>query len=69
MIYERQLATGLLSKTVSFRLFVSGNVGAKEIERLIAKLQLDKEILADPDGNGDLDALKEQMDRDEGKEQ
>jgi hypothetical protein len=26
-------------------------VGVKEIERLIAKLQLDKEILADPDGD------------------
>ncbi len=27
--------------------FVSGQVGVKEIERLIKKLQLDKEILAD----------------------
>jgi hypothetical protein len=46
---ERELATGLLSKSASFRLVVSGEVGVKEIERLIAKLQLDKEILADPD--------------------
>jgi hypothetical protein len=26
---------------------VSGNIGVKEIERLIKKLELDKEILAD----------------------
>jgi hypothetical protein len=45
---ERELTTGLLSKTASFRLIVSGDVGAKEIERLIAKLELDKDILADP---------------------
>lgn len=48
---ERELTTGLLSKNASFRLIVSGEVGVKEIERLIAKLQLDKEILADPDGD------------------
>jgi hypothetical protein len=47
---ERELTTGLLSKSCSFRLIVSGDVGVKEIERLIAKLQLDKEILADADG-------------------
>jgi hypothetical protein len=44
---ERELTTGLLSKDASFRLIVSGNVGVKEIERLIKKLELDKEILAD----------------------
>jgi hypothetical protein len=48
---ERELTTGLLSKNASFRLIVSGNVGVKEIERLIAKLQLDKEILADQDSD------------------
>ena len=48
---ERELTTGLLSKNASFRLIVSGEVGVREIERLIAKLQLDKEILADPDGD------------------
>ncbi len=51
MAGERELVTGLLSKDASFRLVVSGNVGVKEIERLIAKLQLDKEILADEDGD------------------
>jgi hypothetical protein len=45
---ERELTTGLLAKDASFRLIVSGNVGVKEIERLIKKLELDKEILADP---------------------
>ena len=41
------LATGMLAKDASFRLIVTGNVGVKEIERLIKKLELDKEILAD----------------------
>jgi hypothetical protein len=33
--------TGLLSKSASFRLIVSGAVGVKEIELLIRKLELD----------------------------
>ena len=44
---ERELTTGLLAKGTNFRLIVSGHVGVKEIEMLIKKLQLDKEILAD----------------------
>jgi hypothetical protein len=44
---ERELTTGLLSKGASFRLIVSGKIGVKEIERLIKKLELDKEILAE----------------------
>jgi hypothetical protein len=49
---ERELTTGLLSEDSSFRLIVSGQVGVKEIERLIKKLELDKEILADdPDAD------------------
>jgi hypothetical protein len=44
---ERELTSGLLSKDSSFRIIVSGAVGVKEIERLIKKLQLDKEILAE----------------------
>ncbi|PNG26438.1 hypothetical protein [Methylocella silvestris] len=51
---ERELTTGLLSKGASFRLIVSGRIGEKEIERLIKKLELDKEILADQDDD-DLD--------------
>ena len=50
---ERELTTGLLSKDASFRLIVSGEIGVKEIERLIKKLELDKEILADADSSGD----------------
>jgi hypothetical protein len=46
---EREVTTGLLSKNASFHLIVSGEVGVKEIERLIAKLQRNKEILADAD--------------------
>jgi hypothetical protein len=46
---ERELTTGLLSKEASFRLIVTGKIGEKEIDRLIKKLQLDKEILSDPD--------------------
>jgi hypothetical protein len=44
---ERELTTGLLAKDASFRLIVSGTIGVREIERLIRKLELDKEILAD----------------------
>jgi hypothetical protein len=46
---ERELTTGLLAKDASFRLLVNGHVGVTEIDRLIRKLELDKEILADPD--------------------
>jgi len=49
MAGERELTTGLLAKDASFRLIVTGNIGVKEIERLIKKLELDKEILADLD--------------------
>jgi hypothetical protein len=44
---ERVFATGPLSKSASFRLIVAGKVGKKEIEHLIAKLMIDKEILAE----------------------
>jgi hypothetical protein len=40
---------GLFKKNSRFRLIVTGNIGVKEIERLIKKLELDKEILADQD--------------------
>jgi hypothetical protein len=36
-----------LAKEASFRLIVNGKIGVKEIERLIQKLEIDKEILAD----------------------
>lgn len=44
---ERELAAGLLSKDAGFRLIVTGAIGVKEIERLIAKLELDKDILSE----------------------
>jgi hypothetical protein len=49
MAGERELTTGLLAKGASFRLIVTGAIGVKEIDRLIQKLQIDKEILADQD--------------------
>lgn len=49
---ERELTTGMLAKDASFRLIVSGKIGVKEIERLIQKLEIDKEILADDDDHG-----------------
>lgn len=53
MAGERELVAGLLSKEANFRVVVSGPVGVKEIERLIQKLELDKEILADQEGGDD----------------
>jgi len=44
---ERELKSGLLGKETRFRLLVTGAVGAKELERLIASLDLDKKILED----------------------
>lgn len=50
MAGERELTTGILSRSgASFRLIVNGKIGEKELERLIQKLELDKEILADAD--------------------
>jgi hypothetical protein len=47
---ERELTTGMLSNSgASFRLIVSGQIGEKEIDRLIRKLAIDKEILAEAD--------------------
>lgn len=48
---ERCWAGGPLSQSAGFRLFVNGKIGAKEIGRLITKLELDKEILSEPDGS------------------
>jgi hypothetical protein len=56
MAGERELTSGLLSKNANFRLIVSGTIGAKEIERLIKKLEFDKEILADQSADQDEEA-------------
>jgi hypothetical protein len=55
MAGEPELTIGLLSKDASFRLIVSGAVGVKEIERLIKKLELDREILADTEDEDEAD--------------
>lgn len=47
--HERVLQSGMLSKAASYRVIVSGPVGVSEIDRLLKKLEVDKEILADPD--------------------
>lgn len=52
---ERVLSDGLLSKTATYRVIVSGPIGPKEIDRLIKKLEVDKEILSDTDGADDED--------------
>lgn len=52
-VHERVLQSGMLSKQASYRLIVSGHVGEREIERLLKKLEMDKEILADPDPEPD----------------
>ena len=48
-VHERVLQSGMLSKQASYRVIVSGPVGEAEIDRLLKKLEMDKEILADPD--------------------
>ena len=50
------LTSGLLSKDANFRLIVSDPIGAKEIERVIKKLEFDKEILADQSADEDSEA-------------
>jgi hypothetical protein len=48
-VQERVLQSGMLSKTASYRVIVSGHVGETEIERLLRKLEMDKDILAESD--------------------
>ena len=49
MIQDREFMSGVLAKDASFRLIVRGNIGVKEIERLIEKLEIDRQILAEQD--------------------
>ena len=48
-VHERVLQSGMLSKLASYRVIVSGPVGEAEIDRLLRKLEMDREILADPE--------------------
>jgi hypothetical protein len=52
-IHERVLQSGMLSRQTSYRVIVSGPVGIAEIDRLIAKIEVDKDILAEPDPRTD----------------
>ncbi len=47
--HERVLQSGMLSRTASYRVVVSGPIGEAEIDRLLKKLEMDREILADPE--------------------
>jgi len=47
MTGERVLQDGILSQNATYRIIVNGKVGPKEIDRLIKKLEVDKEILAE----------------------
>ena len=49
---ERQILSGLLSRCSRFRLFVAGDIGAKEIDGLIRVLELQKELLSDDEADG-----------------
>lgn len=57
-VHERILQSGMLSKTASYRVIVSGQVGVAEIDRLLKKLEMDKDILAAPDPDENLDEEK-----------
>lgn len=44
---QRVLTKGMLSKGSTFEIIVSGHIGPKEIDTLIRKLEIDKELLSD----------------------
>nr|WP_298133901.1 hypothetical protein [uncultured Pseudoxanthomonas sp.] len=46
---EREWLRGPLSKETSYRLFVSGDLGAKEIQKLIKVLEVQRMVLGDDD--------------------
>jgi hypothetical protein len=46
---EREWLRGLLSKETSYRLVVSGDLGPKEIGKLIKLLEAQKAVLSDDD--------------------
>jgi hypothetical protein len=46
-VQERVLQAGLLSKGATYRVLVSGHIGKAEFDKLIAKLQMDADILTD----------------------
>lgn len=48
-VHERVLQSGMLSRHASYRVIVSGPIGEAEIDRLVRKLEMDREILAETD--------------------
>lgn len=44
---QRMLTQGMLSKNATYEIIVTGTIGPKEIDTLIRKLEIDKELLAD----------------------
>ncbi len=65
---ERVWSDGILSKEATYRVIVSGKIGPKEIDRLIAKLLLDREILADLE-DGVADALRREQEKSEAEQE
>lgn len=51
---ETEWMKGSLSKTTGFRLLISGEIGAKQVARLIKLLEAQKEVLEDDDDVSDL---------------
>jgi hypothetical protein len=49
---ERELTTGLIPKSASSRLIVTGKIGPKEIDTLLRKLAIDMVSPAGSDGDG-----------------
>jgi hypothetical protein len=47
MNQSRKIMSGLLAPNTSFRIYVTGEFGAKELVVLLSKLQIDREILKD----------------------
>lgn len=45
-LYPRSMCSGILSKYAGFELFVTGHVGAKEIDNLIKQLEFYKSIFS-----------------------
>jgi len=62
MAGERELTAGTLAKEASFQLIVTCSIGVMVIERLIQKLEIDKEILADQE-EGEPDATADKKSR------
>ena len=47
MTQSRKIMSGLLTKNTTFRLYVTGDFGARELATLLSKLQIDMKMLID----------------------